>query len=309
MTDVELAPEPELLAAEAARQSRASKKPKAVYAAIMAVSADIAKEGISKGRRNDQQNYAFRGIDDVMNALAPLLVKHNLLILPRCTARDVVERHTKSGSALFYVVVKVLFDFLCVTDGSVHVIEVYGEAMDSADKATNKAMSAAYKYACIQTFCIPTEGEDADKTTPDVAPLPAAAPAPLPTSKPWKTFTTTGATQARVAKPLTAVSEMAAAVIEGAVLITDVKPTKTRNPNVTRYIITDSNGEEHATIKETLAMEASQYKQTRTPVRLDTQGTQYGSELLHIRPLEMAALAVPGEGDDVPVYDDDTPPF
>ena len=52
-----------------------------------------------------------------------------------------------------------------------HTIRTYGEAMDSADKATNKAMSAAYKYAAIQAFCIPTEGDnDADATTHDVAP-------------------------------------------------------------------------------------------------------------------------------------------
>jgi predicted outer membrane protein len=55
-------------------------------------------------------------------------------------------------------------------DGSSHTIKTYGEAMDSADKATNKAMSAAYKYAAIQSFCIPTEGDhDADKTTHEVA--------------------------------------------------------------------------------------------------------------------------------------------
>ena len=41
--------------------------------------------------------------------------------------------------------------------------------MDSGDKATNKAMSAAYKYAALQTFCIPTEGDnDADATTHEV---------------------------------------------------------------------------------------------------------------------------------------------
>jgi hypothetical protein len=53
--------------------------------------------------------------------------------------------------------------------------------MDMADKATNKAMSAAYKYACLQAFCIPTEGDnDADASTPDVAPSmkPDVAPPP-----------------------------------------------------------------------------------------------------------------------------------
>jgi hypothetical protein len=44
-----------------------------------------------------------------------------------------------------------------------------GEAMDSGDKSSNKAMSAAYKYAAFQAFCIPTEGDnDADATTHDV---------------------------------------------------------------------------------------------------------------------------------------------
>jgi hypothetical protein len=58
------------------------------------------------------------------------------------------------------------FAFVSVSDGSTHIVKTYGEAMDSADKATNKAMSAAYKYACLQTFCIPTEGDnDADATT------------------------------------------------------------------------------------------------------------------------------------------------
>ena len=134
-----------------------------VYTAIASVMADIAKEGISKGRKNQQQNYQFRGIDDVYNALAPILAKHGLLMLPRVLSRDVVERTTKNGSALFYVTVETEFTLASAKDGSTHVIKTYGEAMDSADKATNKAMSAAYKYAAMQAFCIPTEGDnDAD---------------------------------------------------------------------------------------------------------------------------------------------------
>jgi hypothetical protein len=84
----------------------------------------------------------------------------------------VTERTTKSGSALFYVVVGVDFDLVSAVDGSRHTVHVIGEAMDSADKATNKAMSAAYKYMAMQVFCIPTEGDnDADATThTDVTP-------------------------------------------------------------------------------------------------------------------------------------------
>lgn len=146
---------------------------KTVYQLIAEVAAEAAKAGISKGRKNQQQGYAFRGIDDVYNALAPLLSKSGLVILPRCVDRTVTERQTRNGGALFNVVVEVEFDFVSSHDGSKHTIVMFGEAMDSADKATNKAMSAAYKYAAMQAFCIPTEGDnDADATTHDVASKP-----------------------------------------------------------------------------------------------------------------------------------------
>ena len=142
-----------------------------VYEAIAAVTAELAKTGIAKDRKNTQQNYKFRGIDDIYNALAPALAKAGLCVLPRVIRREVTERATKSGSTLFYVVCDVEFDFVSAEDGSRHTVSVVGEAMDSADKATNKAMSAAYKYAALMAFCIPTEGDnDADAATHEVAP-------------------------------------------------------------------------------------------------------------------------------------------
>lgn len=128
-----------------------------VYKAISAVAKDMAEVGISKDRENRQQGFSFRGIDQVYNALAPMLAKHGLVILPRITERTVTERVTQKGGVLFYVVVKAEFDFVATEDGSKHTVVTYGEAMDSGDKATNKAMSIAYKYAAFQTFCIPTE--------------------------------------------------------------------------------------------------------------------------------------------------------
>lgn len=138
-----------------------------VYKAINAVQAELAKDGITKDRKNVQQGYNFRGIDDVYNALAPLLAKNGLCILPRCTSREVIERTTAKGGVMFSVTVCAEFDFVCAEDGSKHTVITYGEAMDSGDKATNKAMSAAYKYAAFQAFAIPTEGDnDADAHTP-----------------------------------------------------------------------------------------------------------------------------------------------
>jgi hypothetical protein len=150
--------------------------PDTVYDCIVAVAGELALTGVSKSRKNETQGYKFRGIDDVHNALAPLLAKYRLVILPRVLSRTVVERATKNGGVLFFVTVEVAFDFVSAADKSMHTVITYGEAMDTADKATNKAQSAAYKYATIQAFCIPTEGDnDADAVTHEPAAAAAAA--------------------------------------------------------------------------------------------------------------------------------------
>jgi hypothetical protein len=182
-----------------------------VYLAISQVAAKLAKEGISKGRKNVQQGYQFRGIDDVFNALSPFLVEAKLCILPTVLERECVERQTKSGGALFYVTVKVRFDFISAEDQSKHEVVTYGEAMDSADKATNKAMSAAYKYAAMQAFCIPTEGDnDADSTTHEVkAQDPVAVALAKANIKP-----TTGAREALKPEQLKKVEGVASSIID-----------------------------------------------------------------------------------------------
>ncbi len=141
-----------------------------VYQAINKVQAALCKQGISKDHRNSQgAGYNFRGIDDVYNAVSPLLAEHGLCILPRMISRQCEERQSKSGGALFYITVEAEFDFVSAEDGSTHTVRTFGEAMDSGDKGTNKAMSAAYKYAAFQAFAIPTEGDnDADARTHEV---------------------------------------------------------------------------------------------------------------------------------------------
>lgn len=143
-----------------------------VYAAVAAVMGELAKEGISKDRRaTGVATYNFRGIDDVYNALATLLSKNSLVILPRVLSRAQSERTTKGGGVIVYTVVEVEYDIVCATDGSRHTVRTIGEAMDTSDKSTNKAMSAAYKYMAFQAFCIPTEGDnDADATSDPLPP-------------------------------------------------------------------------------------------------------------------------------------------
>jgi hypothetical protein len=158
-----------------------------VYRGICQVAKAISRDGVSKGGKNQQQGYSFRGIDDIYNALSALLSGADLCILPRMLSRTQEERTTAKGGVLFYVTVQADFDFVSARDGSRHTVTMYGEAMDSADKATNKAMSAAYKYCCMQTFCIPTEGmADADATTHQPAPR---APMPIRPPQPAAAMT------------------------------------------------------------------------------------------------------------------------
>jgi ERF superfamily len=142
-----------------------------VYQAINAVQTELAKVGISKSSRNNQgSGYNFRGIDAVYNVLSSIMAQNGLCIIPRMLTRTCEERTSKSGGALFYVTVEAEFDLVSAEDGSKHTARTFGEAMDSGDKATNKAMSAAYKYMALQTFAIPTEGDnDADAHTHEVA--------------------------------------------------------------------------------------------------------------------------------------------
>lgn len=133
-----------------------------VYKAINRVQKALSTIGITKDRKATGfgAGYNFRGIDDVYNTLSPLLAEHGLVIIPRCLERSVTERTTAKGGSMFYVVVKCEFDFVSAVDGTKHTACTYGESMDSGDKATNKAMSTAYKYACFQAFAIPTEGDN-----------------------------------------------------------------------------------------------------------------------------------------------------
>lgn len=127
---------------------------KKIYEAIPAIMDEIGH--IGKDRRNQQQGFMFRGIDQVMNTMKPLLAKHGVFVVPEVMDRQREERTTKSGSNLIYSILTVRYHF-CASDGSEVVATTVGEGMDSADKASNKAMAIAFKYACFQVFCIPTE--------------------------------------------------------------------------------------------------------------------------------------------------------
>lgn len=132
---------------------------------------DICKIGIGKTQKNEQQNYRFRGVEQAMNEMSPIMVNHKITVASRYSDLTVTERvkgDPKDAKATRFVTIKGAFTFTAEDDSSI-VAEAYGEAMDSGDKAVIKAQSVAFRTALFQLFVVPTMsmntelyGEDED---------------------------------------------------------------------------------------------------------------------------------------------------
>ena len=137
--------------------------------AIAAIKATLAGGGgIQKGRQAPM-GYAFRGIEDFDNILCGLTAQHGVNIYPRVTRREIIHGKTAKGTYQAHVILDVEFKFVHL-DGSYEIAATCGEAMDTQDKAHNKAMQAARKYAIVQVFQIPVGGDDTEVYVPENAP-------------------------------------------------------------------------------------------------------------------------------------------
>lgn len=163
-----------------------------VQKAMAEIKLELARHGgITKDRTAPVGGgYAFRGIDDIYNVLCGLTAQHGMNMYPSVVGDPKVEYQvtTKNGRngervETLHTHVHLLLEVKLVSavDGSTETIRTAGEAIDHGDKATNKAMSAAMKYACIMAFQIPVHGENIDIEAHDVQAGPAA---PAPEAKP-----------------------------------------------------------------------------------------------------------------------------
>lgn len=152
-----------------------------IFALIPKIMADLG--AIKKDKTNTHQNYKFRGIEDMYNSIHPILVKHSVFCAPQIvdrTSESHEGRNAKGEAKLSHRVTITVNHRFYADDGSFIDVVTAGEGIDTSDKATNKAMSAAMKYAFIELFSIPTQdiedseskGEeiDADQTNKIQAP-------------------------------------------------------------------------------------------------------------------------------------------
>jgi hypothetical protein len=198
-----------------------------IYRLIGKAIGDIG--AITKDKRNPQQGFMYRGIDQVYNALNPVMAKLGLFLTPEILDQKREERQTAKGGALIYTILTIRFT-VYAPDGSNVSLSVIGEAMDSGDKSTNKAMSVAMKYAMFQLFCIPTEEMiDPDGETHEVAAkdrdarLKAAAQKGIAAAKADKAASASAQAKPQTQTPTAPATTPAAPMITDAQLKAEVK--------------------------------------------------------------------------------------
>lgn len=144
-----------------------------IYTALAAVMDDC--KGVAKRDRNDHQKFMFRGIDAVVNAVGPILRKHQVVVAPNVESvhYDVVQTSTGKPATACRVLVSYTF---YATDGSSIDCRVAAEAWDAGDKAAPKAMSVAFRTALLQALALPTDEADPDSQTYERAQAPHQEP-------------------------------------------------------------------------------------------------------------------------------------
>lgn len=157
-----------------------------VIQALTAVMQDVTSVG--KGGFNQQQQFKFRGVDAVVNAVGPALRRHGVVVMPKTITHDLVLGSTTTGKSVLQARVMVKYTFYGPAGDSVSAT-VPGESMDSGDKSTAKAMSVAFRTALIQALALPTDEPDPDSQVYELSEKQphrmSGAPAPVPGLEEW----------------------------------------------------------------------------------------------------------------------------
>lgn len=140
-----------------------SPEPVTVQEAIRRVSAAVGAVGKNKRVEQGPAQYAYRGIDDILEAAHPAMVEHGLIIAPRVIDRVYEPRSTRNGAASQFVVLVVEWTVIGPDGSRLEPAPVtVGEAVDTSDKATNKAHTAAWKLLLSELLALPYSEPDHD---------------------------------------------------------------------------------------------------------------------------------------------------
>jgi len=123
-----------------------------------------AVQAVGKKQRNLEQNYVFRGVDAVVNAVGPELRKAGVIVVPMLDSASYRDVTTSRGKPSRECTVRVTYRFYGPAGDFIDAT-VPGESMDFGDKGAAKAMSVAYRIVLLQALCIPTDEPEPDAAT------------------------------------------------------------------------------------------------------------------------------------------------
>lgn len=148
-----------------------------LYQKLIKMTEEIGK--IEKTGRNQMQNYSFIEQAQVVAELRPQIAKYGVLIVPETLERTVerfeVTRSNGKPGVDVHVNVKSRYTIINADNPEERIVCEWdgGEAIDSSDKATNKATTASHKNFLMKLFNI-SDKEDGDNDSPTVPPASAA---------------------------------------------------------------------------------------------------------------------------------------
>lgn len=98
----------------------------------------------------------FRGVDATMNAFGAAQRRHGVIVRPVAVAPSYRDAATSNGKKMREATVIVTYEITGPRGDSLTCVSV-GEALDTGDKATAKAMSVALRTLLLQAGMVPTE--------------------------------------------------------------------------------------------------------------------------------------------------------
>jgi hypothetical protein len=134
-----------------------------VHVAWSRVMGEIRKIGKHDKYNAAGTRYDFRGVDRTVNAFAPVLRKHGVLVLPVSVEPSYRDTKTSKGNAMHECTVRVRWMVMGPAGDTLpQLLESAGEALDSMDKSSAKAQSVALRVLLLTAGMVPTGDPDPD---------------------------------------------------------------------------------------------------------------------------------------------------
>jgi hypothetical protein len=120
-----------------------------IFTAMAAILKDFGF--VAKSATNPHFKYNYRGVDDALGAIHPLMAKHGVFLTLVNMQAQFMDLPNQNVRCVVHATARFVAD-----DGSFVDASLVGEGVDKGDKALMKAQANGLKYVVWYTFCVPT---------------------------------------------------------------------------------------------------------------------------------------------------------